>query len=127
MFIALVLAIALVLTMRGGTEERDVIGWYFSLLLTVYYEIGYINGVVAFCKFSIKLVVELGAWLLTISCCCYYGGDPRFATVLVDGTLVLGYFFIGKGALHMAPSCAWVAPVRGVGDLGESWVPFRRS
>ena len=48
MFIALVLAIALVLTMRGGTEERDLIGWYFSLLLTVYYEIGYINGVVAF-------------------------------------------------------------------------------
>ena len=33
--------------MRGGTEERDVIGWYFSLLLTVCYEIGYINGVVA--------------------------------------------------------------------------------
>ena len=48
MFIALVLAIALVLTMRGGTEERDLIGWYFSLLLTVYYKIGYINGVVAF-------------------------------------------------------------------------------
>ena len=48
MFIALVLAIVLVLAMRGGTEERDVIGWYFSLLLTVYYEIGYINGVVAF-------------------------------------------------------------------------------
>ena len=95
--------------------------------MTVYYEVGYINGVVAFCKFSIKLVVELGAWLLTISCCCYYGGNPRFSTVLVDGTLVLGFFFFGKGALQMAPSCAWVAPVRGVGDLGESWVPFRRS
>ena len=48
MFIVLVLAIALGLTMWGGTEERDLIGWYFSLLLTVYYEIGYINGVVAF-------------------------------------------------------------------------------
>ena len=36
MFIAGVLAIALILTMRGGTEERDLIGWYFRLLLTVY-------------------------------------------------------------------------------------------
>ena len=69
MFIALALAIALVLTVKGGTEERDLIGWYLNLLLTVYNEIGYINGVVAFCKFSINLVVELGAWLLTISCC----------------------------------------------------------
>ena len=43
MFIALALAIALVLTVRGGTEERDLIGWYFSLLLTVYDGIGYIN------------------------------------------------------------------------------------
>ena len=48
MFISLVLAIALGLTMWGGTEERDLIGWYLSLLLTVYYEIRYINGVVAF-------------------------------------------------------------------------------
>ena len=43
MFIAFALAMALVLTVRGGTEERDLIGWYFSLLLTVYDEIGYIN------------------------------------------------------------------------------------
>ena len=30
MFIAGVQAIALVLTVRGGAEERDLIGWYFS-------------------------------------------------------------------------------------------------
>ena len=30
MFIAGVQAIALILTVRGGTEERDLIGWYFS-------------------------------------------------------------------------------------------------
>ena len=34
--------------MRGGTEERDLIGCYFRLLLTVYCKIGYINGAVAF-------------------------------------------------------------------------------
>ena len=48
MFIAGVLASALILTMRGGTEERDLIGCYFRLLLTVYCKIGYINGAVAF-------------------------------------------------------------------------------
>ena len=30
MFIAGVQAIELILTVRGGTEERDLIGWYFS-------------------------------------------------------------------------------------------------
>ena len=30
MFIAGVQAIALILTVSGGTEERDLIGWYFS-------------------------------------------------------------------------------------------------
>ena len=64
---------------------------------------------------------------MTVSCCCYYGGNPRFSTVLVDGTLVLGFLFFGKGALHMAPSCAWVAPVRGVGDLGESGYHFEEA
>ena len=66
MFIAGVLAIALILTMRGGTEERDLIGWYFRLLLTVYCKVGYINGAVAFVGFSIELVIELDTWLLTI-------------------------------------------------------------
>ena len=30
MFIAGVQAIALILAVRGGTEERDLIGWHFS-------------------------------------------------------------------------------------------------
>ena len=30
MFIAGVQAIALILTVRGGTEEKDLIGWHFS-------------------------------------------------------------------------------------------------
>ena len=78
MFIALALAIALVLTVKGGTEERDLIGWYLNLLLAVYNEIGYINGVVAFCKFSINLAVELGAWLLTICCLLLWWGSSFF-------------------------------------------------
>ena len=127
MFIAGVQAIALILTVRGGTEERDLIGWYFSFAFDLRDRLlqdWVYKWNCCFCKFSIELVIELGTWLLTISCCCCYGGNPRSSTLLVDGTLVLGFFVFEKGALHMAPSCAWVAPVRGVGDLGESGVPF---
>ena len=54
------------------------------------------------------------------------GNGPLYSNRLVDGTLVLGLSIHGEGAVQVAPSCSWLAPVRGVGDLGESWVPLRR-
>ena len=75
-------------------------------------------------EFSTQLVSELGTCLLTIAYCCYYGRNPRVPTSLVDGTLVLGFSVLRKGALFVAPSCSGVAPVRGVGDPGESGVPL---
>ena len=75
-------------------------------------------------EISIQLVSELDTCLLTIAVCCYNGKSPHFSTCLVDGTLVLGFSVLRKRALYMAPPCSWVAPVRGVGDPGESGEPL---
>ena len=96
----------------------------FLARVNVHCWLGFCTGNIVVGEFSTQLVSELGTCLLTITFCCYYGKSPRFSTCLVDGTLVLGFSVLRKRALYMAPSCSWVAPVRGVGDPGESGVPL---
>ena len=108
------------LTVRGAEEREVLLGTLTflarecSLLAWIF-----VQGIVVE-EISTQLVSELDTCLLTIAVCCYYGKNPHFSTCLV----VLGFSVLRKRALYMAPSCSWVAPVRGVGDLGESGVPF---
>ena len=120
------------LTGRGGWRERVFIGDATFLASGNFWAFGYIyywpGDVQRICGWRVQYPTGIQVRYLSLDYCSllYYGRNPRVSTSLVDGTLVLGFSVLRKRALFVAPSCSGVAPVRGVGDPGESGVPLWR-